>query len=676
MGGWARNSCDKGLQNSEFRENIIKSYDFDIFCCAETFWKDNDHFQIDGYKCVFKNRKVSTNARRGSGGVCVFLKKSFIRNYTYEILDDSVEDMLWLKLCDSNDDAFVISACYLPPKDSTRASDSEAFFTKLLEQVYTYQNIGPVYILGDFNARCGDLTDYVEGVDEIIGREVIDNVTNDHGHHLIDFLFDTCFCLVNGRVGTQNFTCVSGRGKSVVDYLLLPQEQLQTVSIFNIRLMSEVSNTMNMNDIDRIPDHSLLDFQIKLTNRTPSTVKSEVNSDSRAPRYNTKHIPGDFMNDATSRIKLLDTIYSIEHSLQLSSDANKAYDEFVTLIRSEMEDKLPKNFINKKSDRAASFLRRKPYWNPELKFLVEKRNESERHWLKCTGPARVKRALRTEYLSDRNVFDKALRREKRCYQKLKQDELLNLCNNSPKDFWKKIGKLGMHSDRSKCFPDEVKSVDGSTINVTDSSQYLQVWHDAFKNLYTIPMSDDGSVDINAALGPSMNIDCSLLNVPISRKEVEDSVYRAKLNKAVGIDEIQSAVLRNPGCIDILHTIIKHCFTFGKVPGIWGHSIINPILKAGKDPLDPLSYRGISLISIPCKVYADVLNQRLSKWLESNDILVDEQNGFRKNRGCIEHQYVLYSLINNRKIKKQSTFVCFVDMKKAFDSVNRELNILA
>ena len=91
-----------------------------------------------------------------------------------------------------------------------------------------------------------------------------------------------------------------------------------------------------------------------------------------------------------------------------------------------------------------------------------------------------------------------------------------------------------------------------------------------------------------------------------------------------------------------------------------------------DPLNPLEYRPISIISIPCKIYADILNKRLSFWLEQNDILAEEQNGFRKNRSCLDHLYVLQSIIKNRKLKKKDTFVCFIDAKRAFDNVNRDM----
>ena len=44
----------------------------------------------------------------------------------------------------------------------------------------------------------------------------------------------------------------------------------------------------------------------------------------------------------------------------------------------------------------------------------------------------------------------------------------------------------------------------------------------------------------------------------------------------------------------------------------------------------------------------------------------------KNRSCSDHIYALYTIINNRKLSRQSTFVSFVDFHKAFDKVDRDL----
>ena len=59
------------------------------------------------------------------------------------------------------------------------------------------------------------------------------------------------------------------------------------------------------------------------------------------------------------------------------------------------------------------------------------------------------------------------------------------------------------------------------------------------------------------------------------------------------------------------------------------------------------------------------------WLEENDLISDEQNGFRKLRNCIDHIHSLYSIVQNRLLQQNETFCCFVDAQKAFDSLSRE-----
>ena len=73
-----------------------------------------------------------------------------------------------------------------------------------------------------------------------------------------------------------------------------------------------------------------------------------------------------------------------------------------------------------------------------------------------------------------------------------------------------------------------------------------------------------------------------------------------------------------------------------------------------------------------KLYSSVLNNRLYKWVESNNKVVDEQNGFRRNRSTIDHLCSFTSLIDTRKKLKQSTFCAFIDLKKAYDTVNRDI----
>ena len=73
-----------------------------------------------------------------------------------------------------------------------------------------------------------------------------------------------------------------------------------------------------------------------------------------------------------------------------------------------------------------------------------------------------------------------------------------------------------------------------------------------------------------------------------------------------------------------------------------------------------------------KIHCSVLNHRLTQLAEQNDILAEEQNGFRPNRSCTDHLITLTIIINTRKITRKSTFIGFVDFSKAYDKINRNL----
>ncbi len=73
-----------------------------------------------------------------------------------------------------------------------------------------------------------------------------------------------------------------------------------------------------------------------------------------------------------------------------------------------------------------------------------------------------------------------------------------------------------------------------------------------------------------------------------------------------------------------------------------------------------------------KAFSSIINKRLSSYLESNDLLEDVQNGFRTDRNCLDHIYVLYTIIKNRKNRSLDTFVSYIDFYKCFDMIDRNL----
>ena len=137
-------------------------------------------------------------------------------------------------------------------------------------------------------------------------------------------------------------------------------------------------------------------------------------------------------------------------------------------------------------------------------------------------------------------------------------------------------------------------------------------------------------------------------------------------------QIPNEALKNKNAKILFHTFFNLCFKSGLNPSEWDTSDIKPIPKKDKDFRDPLQNRCITIMCCVAKIYSGILNRRLQSYLEKNKILVEEQNGFRASRSCIDHVLVLCTILRNRKSMGLNTFLTFIDFQKAFDSVDRGL----
>ena len=167
----------------------------------------------------------------------------------------------------------------------------------------------------------------------------------------------------------------------------------------------------------------------------------------------------------------------------------------------------------------------------------------------------------------------------------------------------------------------------------------------------------------------------ILNSPLDIEETRRALHRAKVGKAVGVDNIPNEILKRPELLHVLHRLYSVCYEQNVIPTLWYKTIICPILKRGKDSRHPLNHRAISLMSTVAKVFSDIINMinnRIVYYMETRQLFADEQNGFRRMRSCLDHLYVLTTIIRNRKKDNLSTYVCYVDFTRAFDSVNHSL----
>ena len=159
---------------------------------------------------------------------------------------------------------------------------------------------------------------------------------------------------------------------------------------------------------------------------------------------------------------------------------------------------------------------------------------------------------------------------------------------------------------------------------------------------------------------------------VSEEEVIEIINTLD-NKFMGPNSIPLKLLKLIPDLIItpLCRLINMSFTSGKFHDLLKIVKVIPIHKGGST-VDMNNFRPISLLSIFDKIIEKLMHKRLYKFLDDNNILYDKQFGFRKNNSTI------FSLIEiTEKIKESidnKKFGCgiFIDLRKAFDTVNHDI----
>ena len=508
-------------------------------------------------------------------------------------------------------------------------------------------------------------------MDNLPERDVIDYCINKEGETLCNFLIDTNCCILNGRNHVENgYTYVGTQGSSVVDYCLIPYEALDRVKEFRVHLEKDLFNRSNLLGIIDLstshPDHSLLSWEVKIEIRHQASVKQNENQISFVKF--SRNYPQGFLNDCASELNIC--IDKLESGVSNQKDIDGIYKEIVSIVKTEMQDKLEHRKIKISVGTDNKHRRsRKPWWNEELTVLWNNLCEAEKIMLKCKS--RNRSHPRSIYTQLRKHFNRECQRAKRLYLRSKQNDLESLVTlNNHSTFWKEIGKIGIGKERRKNISMEVITRDGSVSD--EKSVVLDTWRNSFCKLLNAASSTELR-EINSDSTINRNENDGYLDGEISLNEIQLALRKMKNNKAEGLDEIPAEVWKNENMLHTLHSLFNICFQTARIPEKWKCGIINPTEKSStNDPRDPTSYRGITITPSIYKLYCNVLNSRLLRWETENFVIHDSQNGFRKGRSTIDQLISLTSIIDTRKLKRQSTFVAFIDFSKAYDSIDRSI----
>ena len=196
--------------------------------------------------------------------------------------------------------------------------------------------------------------------------------------------------------------------------------------------------------------------------------------------------------------------------------------------------------------------------------------------------------------------------------------------------------------------------------LTEERQILNRWKEYCSELYNHKANGDPSV-LNCPRTHRED------NHPILRKEVEAAVQSLKKRKSAGVDNIPAELVQTGGedVITVHTTICNKIWQTGEWPTSWTQSLVITLPKKG-NLRQCQNYRTISLISHPNNVMLKIILNRLKPQLE--EIIAEEQAGFRAGRSTTEQIFNLRILCENYLQHQQDLYHGFLDFKKAFDRV--------
>ena len=635
----------------------------DICILQETMRKDDSKLNIENFWDFSQVRPKKQKIGRHSGGITILIRENLREGIKIAQNSDGI---LWFRLLKAffhtkND--LYICGVYVPPHNSPYYTTE--YFDKIIASVSKFTQQGDVIMCGDFNSRIGkgnncqeveiphleELPLHTPKIPNMMERSACDQVVNQHGKKLIQICDDLNLHVANGRVAEDqlgNFTCYTNKGSSTVDLVIGDSQMIQKIRSLKI-LPPEYTSV-----------HSPVSFRV---NCNLEVAQEKQLSIPLPPKiiWDPEKIPD--LREALTSPQISESLRNITTTLNDPASPRECIDESVRELNRILVTEA------KKCMKVVPSTKQKP--------TTKKQRGFKWYSEECTNlKTRLKNLARLivrnpkdpyttgQYNKAKKLYRKTVKQAKRMYEIDVIQALQNKAAN-PKEFWSFLKKVGEERKNEA---------------ISSSSPGPEEWLQHFTALNATDPSSMGPVtekvhslnkEINDEL-EKVDVSPSLLVANVGKEELENGIKALKLGKAVATDLISNEIIKTtadlitPLLMALFSKIIK-CEIF---PEDWSLGIIIPLFKSG-DTSDPNCYRGITINSCLAKLFMLLMNSRLQSFCDKHGIIHFNQIGFTKGFRPGDHVFTMKTLIDKSFQEKKTLHVCFVDFRKAYDTVWRD-----